>query len=126
MVSAQCKLVARHLQLNLGLEAATDQKSHTFIVNASTQMSRQEPRPQRHTAVALSSRVSVPMRAARPSLAFSGTLAWMRAGRILPITQYFDTTSRSFGDRVVDAGRMGYYRPSKPWYFPSSKTSETL
>jgi hypothetical protein len=66
-------------------------ESHTFIINASTEMSRQEPRAQRQP----SSRMSVPMRAARAFLEFSGTLAWMRADRISPITQYFDTISRS-------------------------------
>jgi hypothetical protein len=33
------------------------------------------------------------MRAARASLEFSGTLAWIRAGRISSMTQYLDTTS---------------------------------
>ncbi len=48
-----------------------------------------------------------PAKPSKCSRKFSGTLAWMRAGRISSITQYLDTTSRSSSSVTALTGTVG-------------------
>ena len=61
----------------------------------STQVRRQQPGGHRLAAVALVADVARRRSSSNARRSSAATLAWMRAGRISSMTQYFDTTSRS-------------------------------